>query len=233
MNECMGRPLIPSGRLVHRMRLGFCIGCLLLVLSGCARSTVSISFEGLCGLTHEEFATMDEATLIPWVEEHYGVTPSKMGERVEAGVVVPIYTWLKGKTRGSAMLHDGSLVKIWLEDVQNGPTFGQVVETLGPPKTLYRSATGWEGTMYTLGLEYPELGFSVKKHDWLWGYVNQVTLSEDIQVNAISCYAPGSLEEIMQEINMAHPEVITDALRFYYPPWPGFGASVTLERGLP
>ena len=176
---------------------------------------------------------MDEATLIPWVEEHYGVTPSKMGERTNAGVVVVHYTWLKGKTRGYATLHDGSLVSIRLEDVQNGPTFGQVVETLGPPKTLSTSATGWEGTVYTLGLEYPELGFSVKKQGWLWGYVNQVTLSEDTQVNTIRCYAPGSLEEVLQEINMTPPEIITDTLRLYYPPWPGFGASVTLERSLP
>jgi hypothetical protein len=229
MNIRSGKVVAPSNRLlVLRAVLDFCICCLLLVQAECTRSSVLISFEGLCGLTQKQFATMDKAALIQWIQEEYGVAPTQMGNEVRSGKAVELYAWTKDETDRYAWLQDGRLVWLSIERL-NGPTFGQVVDALGFPEAVSRDGTGWENTVYRIGLEYPGLGFSVAESGVLAGYVSEITLVRDMHVNTVDCYAPGSMEDVLKNAYLIPPENVPAALSHRLP-WTGFGGSVSLER---
>ena len=201
------------------------VGLLSLISSGCTLGTsVPISFDGFCGLSHEQFAAMDEKTFVEWIQGKYGVSPSRRAERTENGKQVVPYEWTAGSIYGNAWFHDGRLAWLLLDDFPNGPTFGQTVGELGPPEKLYRYSTGWENTVYSIVLEYPTLGFSVGNSGTLLGSVKEVTLSENLRVNYTICYGPGSLEDVLREVLLASPAHLKRLMD-----WPGFGVSVPLE----
>ncbi len=207
-----------------------CICWLAITLAGCARSTVDVSFEGLCGLTYAEFASFDEEFLIQWVQENYGVSPWKLGETKESGKVVTVHAWMKDGTYGTAWLNDGHLAVISMMDIQNGPTFGQVVDTVGPPDAVDSYVTRQEDTVYTIELHYPTLGFIAVESGWKRGYVTSLTLERHMRVNEIYCHMPGSMQEVLQEAFVIPPENVPIALQRRIP-WPGFGTSIPLGLG--
>ena len=208
--------------------LGVCLCALLLVSIGCSpgKETTPVSFEGLCQLTLDEFASMDEETLVQWVEEKHGVSPSKSEQEWDGNLIVS-YEWESDGVDWFASCREDRLSKILRLNVPLGPTFGEVVERLGSPERISSYATRVEDTGYQVALEYPEAGLTLGEQGWLRGYVTEVTLSKRQRVNSVLCYMPGPLEEIMQEVLLVSPEYIPVALERKVL-WPGFGAKITL-----
>jgi len=208
------------------------LGALLVGQVGCGmRTSIStrVSFEELCGLTHEQFAAMGEATLVRWIQDTYGVSPEQGGE-VWHGEPVVSYRWVRDGDERVANFRAGRLIRILVFRTESGPTFGQVVATLGPPKVVSRYVTRIDATVYEVALEYPMLGLTVGHRDRERGTVTQIQLSKRMRVNTLICYRAGSLEEVLQEaFPVAHeniPAVLDRKL-----PWPGFGSVVPLDSG--
>jgi len=216
------------GEQMHAILLAAFICVSLLLITGCTRATTAVSFEDLCDLTREQFAVMDEESLIQWVWEKHGVVPSELGQQEEDRAEVVLYGWRKGETYRTARLHGGRPVWISMTDIRDGPTFGQVLETLGPPEAVYTYATVYDGTSYGVILEYPAQGLSLGRKQFTRLVLTEVVLSERTQVNTVDCYTPGSLEVVLHQAFGIPAENVPIALQ-QHKPWPGFGAEVSLD----
>jgi hypothetical protein len=196
------------------------------LLAGCAGSAtpIPITFESLCGLTHEQFEQMDEEALLRWIQDAIGTPPpwkNTVGTRVT-------FSWPKGnRAYGHAYLYFGRLVRIELESIGGGPTLGQVVDALGKPEWVRSLVTRREDTLYWVNLEYPGLGFSVATSSLEKGNVRRVTLSKHMRVTDVFCYAPGSMEQVLQRAFFYSKQAITTSMERSVP-WPGFGETVRL-----
>ena len=170
-----------------------------------------------------------------WLEEEYDqdVTPNVTADNVS------ITTGLMGE-KGSvtAYLRDGRLLHIEFQEIENGPTFDQIVDGLGAPEMIKWDLQTYGGhVVYFLGLDYPGIGVSVE--GWREMSARELSrpaeewtarLRENIQVERISCYEPHpSMEEVLKEVyGFSH-----DALQLQMSrrmPWPGFEALVPLEN---
>jgi hypothetical protein len=209
---------------------------LLAVLAGCRRPTEPVLYEDLCGLTSEQMRVMGEEDVRRWLEEEYD---HKVITSVTAGDV-SITTGLMWKRGGvTAYLRDGGLLLIQFDEIENGPTFGQVVASMGTPEMISWDLRTYGGhVLYRLGLDYPELGISVEG----WREMTARELSrpaeewtarvrEDIQVEWVSCYSPrSSMEEVLKAVYRPSPSPDAPQLRMSHRmPWPGFGVLIPLD----
>lgn len=212
---------------------------LLAVLAGCRppdQSPAPVLYEDLCVLTHEQMGVMDDESLRQWIEKEYSNVPLRSQE-VISGELITIYVWEYEGITGNAYLRDGSLFRVSSFDLEGKakgqPTFGQVVAGLGTPEIIEPSAGMYEPLAYTIVLHYPTLGVSVSgtnveprerlTHEGKLA----VLLTEDMQVDNVDCYIPGSIEEVLQTAFFASPEDVLLYMRNRMP-WPGFGALVPL-----
>jgi hypothetical protein len=196
------------------------------LLAGCAGSATPtpITFEGLCGLTHEQFETMDEEEVLRWVEHEYGVSAS----RDQRGTVVS-FVWVEGETTRRADLHNGQLILVSVESWANGPTFGQVVDGLGSPAFVYRYVVRYENTLYAITLDYPQQGVSVGTQGLDKGYKESVALARGMRVMHVYCYQPGSMQDVLNRSFLLPPPSLQFQMESRIK-WPGFGVSIPLAR---
>jgi hypothetical protein len=203
------------------------------MLTGCQQPIEPVSYKDLCGLTSEQMGVIDEEDVRHWIEEEYSCAPAE-SEEVIGGEFIVIYIWEHDGITANAYLRDGRLFRISLHDVENGPTFGQVVAGLGPPEMVDRRAGMYEPVLYTVSLDYPALGVSVgasglEKRNRLMHEDRLATpLTQDMVVDHIECYTPGSMEDILREVFSLPPEYVAYHIQRRIP-WPGFGALVPLE----
>ena len=207
------------------------------MLAGCRQPTevslVPVSYKDLCGLTSEQMGVMDDKNVRRWIEAEYNDIPLKSQEMI-SGESIVIYIWKYNGITGNAYLRDGHLFRISLSDVENGPTFGQVVAALGPPKVVDRSAGMYEPLLYTIVLDYPALGVSVgvsnieERSRLTHQGELAAPLTEDMQIDHVDCYAPGSMEEVLREVFFLSPENVSYHIQRRMP-WPGFGALIPLD----
>jgi hypothetical protein len=52
-----------------------CILLLLGAVAGCSQPAGPVSFEELCGFTHEQFEALDETALVQWAQDNQGGSP--------------------------------------------------------------------------------------------------------------------------------------------------------------
>jgi len=218
-------------RLTQSTRRAALFASILLLLgavAGCSQSTVPVSFEGLCGLTHEQFEAMDETALVQWAQEKQGVTPSRM-ETETLGKLVVDYSWMKKDVSWHARLYNNELVMLAVDNADDLPTFGQIVDKIGPPKAVGEYVVTYERTMYEIILHYPHLGFSVMAVELTSGHPKEVVLTKRMQVEIVYCYKPGSMESVFEDAYLIPPDEIPHSLEGLLP-WPGFGGKVPLGR---
>ena len=235
---CVGDYRTPTlicnrSRFIHASLLvaGMCF--LLAVLAGCRQPTEPVSYQDLCGLTSDQMGVMDEEDVRQWIEEKYNSVPVK-SQKVTNGESIVIYIWQYDGIAGNAYLRDGRLFRISLHEVENGPTFGQVVAGLGPPEMVDRYAGMYEPMLYTVDLDYPALGVSVgasgmeERNKLMHEGGLAAPLTEDMQVDYVECYTPGSMEDVLREVFFLPPEYVSYHMQRRIP-WPGFGDLVPLD----
>jgi hypothetical protein len=178
-----------------------------------------VSFEAICGLTHEKLATMDEEQVLQWITAQYGVPK----EEIQGGGHPPSeYSWSGGNLWGYAQLVDGKLQAIRIEYYRHdGPTFCQVVDRLGPPETVLGNYYhGVADAMQTVVLEYPQQGLALITRIGATWFDRRVDLEPTLRVDAVYCFSPGCGDQ--------------GACEAFYGfggrrvPWPGFWAEVYL-----
>lgn len=194
-----------------------------------------ISAETLCGLNPEQLGTMKEEQLYQWIEEEIGCEPSRHEMRVGKDSVV-LLNCDGEHVSGGFQSVNGHPANLGISIGESRLTFGEVVSGLGSPELVYRDIqrTDHNPALYSVGLEYPALGVSVYSiivddlRELVHEGVLSVTLSEDMGVDLINCYLPGSIEEVL----WADPwSVYRGGIRLRLErslPWPGFGAIVPL-----
>jgi hypothetical protein len=220
-------------RLVRASLLLVDVCFLVAILVGCQQLAEPVSYEDLCGLASGQMGAMDEEDVRRWIEEEYDHIPTR-SQRTTNGETVVIYIWEYDGITGNAYLRGGSLFRISLLNVENGPTFGQVVAGLGPPEMIDRSAGTHEPLLYKVALDYPTLGVSVSTHNTekrsklLYEGELAAPLTRDLQVDYVHCYTPDSMEQILHEVFLVSHENVPYHMRRRLP-WPGFGALVSLE----
>jgi hypothetical protein len=217
---------------------------LLAALAGCRQPKQPVSYEDLCGLSSEQMGVMNDEEVRQWLEEEYGTASPVILDAILEGRLeenerdlITAYAWEEKGRTGIAYLRDERLFRISLRYIGDRPTFGQVVGGLGTPDMIGRSVITYGGdVVYSLGLDYPELGVSVSAsaemtarevsrpaEEWA------VTLKEDMQVDSVSCYTPvASMEEVLHKVFFVSPENVSYAMQRQMP-WPGFGSLVPLD----
>lgn len=225
---------VSTGSYVQRILLIVGVLFLVVALSGCARSNVPISFESLCGLSHDQFDALDETSIEQWIQATYSVSATRMLKDLYSDPIV-MYVWEKDDKQWIAELREGQLIAIWRYDDKASFSFGQIVENLGNPDSVFRDVPFHPELLeYRVGLDYPKIGVSVgattlseRWIEFVEGDKN-IILDERIKIDQVFCYAPRpSMEEVISEVFAEPPIVVRDLVRQRVP-WPGFGSSVPL-----
>lgn len=209
---------------------------LLLSLAGCHINPFlqPVTVEGLCGVARSEelsLGTTDEAAIQRWVQKR-GLPLKAESYAVEDRV----FTRYGGKVKGNYIwlwLLNGRLIHVARTDIRYGPTLVRVVDSLGPPSFVHAMVWKCETScLYYVELHYPEKGVSVTA----WhsgklksiGYERVLILREDFRVTDISCYIPGSMEDVLRNVLMQDTESLSWWMQRSNP-WPGFGAEFRME----
>lgn len=191
------------------------------------RFSAAVSYEDLCGLSHDQFQSMNAKQVQQWIREKYYMTAIESSSTLDN--LVTAYTFNQGKTLRYVTLRNDRAFHFRQQGIENGPGFGQVVAGLGVPELVYHDnyvPVVREATYVSIGLDYPKLGVSVATGRWAQGDQEnmQVRLSEDLQVHDIDCYVPTvSVEEVLRDVYQYRPDIIDKELKRRMP-WPGFGA---------
>jgi hypothetical protein len=215
--------------------IGAIVLTLLIVATACefiAPSPVhQISYEGLCGLPVEQFLGMDEQKVRQWLTSQYG----SVSLAPDLGVgVTRLWSPEKNGISSTAFLRQGSLIEL-VQSLKRGPTFGQVVSSLGRPDSIFTSWLPYEKIVYSVGMDYPTVGISVQMNssatarDLSHNGKLEVQMKEEFPVDLVQCYAPrSSMEEVIRNGFPSDPKSIETILK-RRKAWSGFGAWVALE----
>lgn len=195
---------------------------LFILLAGCGQppqATTPDPFEQFCGLASDRFASIDEKELRQWIRTEFSDMPLK---RFDNWIKAVVYSWDKGE----AFLFDGHLAALDVK-VEAGKevTLGQVVERLGPPKAI----STWtvrinHSTRYAILLDYSEQGLQILGHMEVQPDTILVGLTEDIRVDGVLCFVPGSTEALKRLDRGYDPELRS------WTAWPGFGALMPIDK---
>jgi hypothetical protein len=236
------------------MRSGFPLGCcdivgtsllrviacmIFVVLAGCEQPRKQISYESLCGLTKDQMGSLDEDGVREWIEKEHGPVQEVILDQAldeEYSGSITAYGWSEmGKVAGIAYMREGRLYRASVYDLENGPNFGQVVTSLGVPQAVFGSGTTLQDpVLYTIRMEYPDLGLSVEgssleaRSELIRGEGLSAPLREKMLVRNVECYVPGSIEEVLRNVFLLSPEVIRYQLEKRIK-WPGFSSIVPLQ----
>ena len=193
-----------------------------------------LTVEDLCGLSTDQFGSMEEEAFRNWFHERYGRFPAR-DEQIVGGEAMTVYSWRQDGAVGNAFAHDGRLHSLSIIDIADGPSFGDVVTALGTPKAVDRYANVYDPVLYRIQLDYPDLGVSVTTkglEDRTELSANgglYIRLAEEMPVTTITCYAPSSLEHLLLQVLFLDEEVAALQLARRID-WPGFGESIRLDN---
>ena len=189
--------------------------------------TPRISFESLCGLTHEQFSEMGETQVQEWLQKRYKIVPTYYSPYSqispnEAGYFVQLNT----QESINVYLRQGKLYLINI--FQTEPiNFEHLVNDLGVPQTIsaseYRPIT-FEGTAaYDIGLHYPRNGLSIHNSTWTKAQ-SAILLQRELVVNFLQCYVPDDSMETVEQKRFPWTTSLTKQLT-----WPGFDELVDFK----
>jgi hypothetical protein len=210
-----------------------------LVMSACQplqqTSITFSSFRDLCGLKPDQFGTMDNDAVLRWIEDTYQIAPQKY-DRLERGVQVITYDWVRGDTRRSAVMHDSYLSRLTLENHKSGATLGQVLKVFNLPASVSGGELPYEKVSYSVGLDYPSAGLifvvaeSADASSLMHNGKLAVQLKENLQASYIHCFKPSvSMDQVLQTVFLDSPEDV-EAEKKGRVPWPGFDGWVYLDQ---
>lgn len=213
---------------------------LAIVLTTCqnpAKSSPSVTAQELCSFAHSPelgLGITDEADLVKWIKATHMVDSEQSASENGDSRVLNYY-WVYGKSHWSASVRDGRLVRISQFELDNGPSFGQVIALLGAPEYTY----GYVGVVcektcnYSLGLDYPHLGvsvyrsgFEVTSQIWKTGEP-ALAIQENMNVTEIMCYQSTSMETALRDAFGASAETVKAQMSMRSP-WSGFGSLIPL-----
>jgi len=190
-----------------------------------------LAVEGLCPVSTDQMTHMNEDDVIEWVVEEFGRSPRQVQHT--RGASVAIYGWHVWGMDDSAYLHEGYLVRVTLDDIEGGPTFGEIVAGSGAPEMVFAYNGGVEQVLYSVGLRYPARGVTV----YTSGYADPLDLrhdgelllelTEDMPVDRIDCYLPGRMEDVLRDSYLLDADGVEYNMACTVP-WPGFGELVRL-----
>jgi hypothetical protein len=206
-----------------------------------ASSLPAVTYSDLCGLAREQFGKIDEQAVLQWIQsknaQPFRAPIPDLPDEIKTDQI-QAWGWVQpsdAQTIRVAYLRNGKLVRVSTQDLQNGPTFEQVVAGLGSPDTVYRSMLEYEQVLYTIGLDYPALGIIV----YTSANENRNTLMHDDQiaihlvptsrVTRIECYEPQPTENALQQVFfLSHESVSLEMQRRIT--WPGFDTWVPFSN---
>lgn len=213
---------------------------LAIVLTTCqnpASSSPSSTVQDLCSFAHSSdlgLGIADEAGLVKWIKATHAVDPAQ-SVSTGGGSRVVNYYWVHDNNHWSASVRDGRLVRVSRFELDNGPTFGQVVAFWGDPEYVY----GHVGVVcektcnYSLGLDYPHLGvsvyrsgFEVTNQMWKTGEP-ALAIQQDMKATEIMCYESASMETALRDAFGASAETVKVQMSMHSP-WKGFGSLIPL-----
>ena len=185
-----------------------------MLLAGCARPAVAISFETLCGISADQMGGMEETDVEQWIKDRYTAAPFR-DQRSYEGDAIVIFWW----SDHNAIVINGHLAALSVPN--SGITFDQVVNSLGLPAAVSTYREGSDEAIYgSLWLHYPQEGLLLGSVELVQATTAEVRVTRDSQVTVVHCLAPGALESL-QRIGFYRPDLAV--------PWPGFGAAVPLH----
>lgn len=215
--------------------------CLVLSILACSALLVAcqqtteypsslISFEGLCGLSVEQFTQMDQSQVSGWLESQYGTSPTK--EVKDGFPALSVGTQTGG---GATVFLVQNHILMMDRAVKNGPNLGQVVAALGPPQSVYGTGVIIEKALLSIGLDYPSLGLSVyvsktaDPQDVEHEGRREIQLTEDYRIDLVECYVQhSSIEGVLHDRFSSFPITFQSQLD-RREPWTGFGVWVPLK----
>ena len=197
----------------------------------------NVSFESLCGLTLQQFESMNEEEAGQWMRKKHGENISSSTKQVgDSQNWVTIYKWEERPSTEVFYLKDEHPLHLSIFDIVDSPSFGEVVSGLGSPDTVYGNAEVYEQVLYSVDLDYPKLGISVGTSDLVnipdvvHGNSWAIQLRENMKVDYINCYKPrNSIEEVLRDVFLASPESVQIQLE-RRTPWLGFASWVSLRE---
>lgn len=207
--------------------------CVALV-TGCQTAakypTSKVSFEGLCGLTRDQFAQMDQAHAHQWLADQYGALPSS---GISDGLsTLSVGTQDKG---GATVFFFQQRILAVVRTLKNGPTFGELVAALDAPQMIYARGEIREHVILTLGMDYPKLGISVfmnkRANPQEIGHQGrlEIQLKQDLVTDLVECYEPhASMQEFLSDRFSFYPQTLQFELN-RRKPWSGFDTWIPLE----
>ncbi|MGC9025689.1 MAG: hypothetical protein ACP5NB_12825 [Chloroflexia bacterium] len=180
-------------------------------------------FAQFCGLTLDRFLAIDEKGLRQWVRNNFVITyPSHTLRRYsDDEMKAVVYTW----DLGEAFLFDGRLAALVIRTgTYKEITLGQVVNRLGPPRAISTSTLRMSnGIEYVILLDYIDQGFLIGASFQVQPNATAVKLTEDIRVEGILCFVPGSVETLKRLDRAYDP-----GLRSWID-WPGWGVLMPID----
>ncbi len=217
------------------------LGFLLVVVLAACRNTVGSSTStpahDLCAFAHSPellLGTTDVAGVADWVKAAYAVQ-AEQRVKTEGDSHTVEFFWTVGNRHWSASVRDGRLARVSRFDLDNGPTFDEVVSIYGEPVFVY----GYMGTMcerscrYSLGLDYPELGLSISRSGLETSQelrktgVAALPVKKEVRATEIHCYQPATMEEVLTNAFGMSIDSVTSQMSMRSS-WSGFDVLVPL-----
>jgi len=186
--------------------------------------------------SEERFLKMNGLELQNWVGDNFSQTLSVSSEPDGSDVYVFRGTSDElGEFLANVHIHNDHIILMSLHNVQNGPSFNNVVMGLGEPVSVYHYCSmPHDPLLYNIGLDYPTMGVSVfaseskPRRSLVFENGLGVVLREDMQVNLIKCYQPAlTMEEVIERDRSLTSSGKQLQLQNRMP-WSGFGSIVPL-----
>ena len=185
--------------------------------------------------------TMDDEAVRNWIVENYGVYHALNLDAVLAAAglekgSVTGYAWgTENDFHGEVYLRNGHLIRVSLYNVKNSWTFGQIVDTIGPPDWVLLAAYVRDPVLYYFQLDYPQSGFSVHYDDLKSakelgiGKKFAIKLEEGMSIDWIDCYSPDRMETVLEN-DFFLSEANTSVLMQARTTWSGFETYIPLTK---
>lgn len=225
------------------VRVVVVLGCMGMLLEACRQqpsreilTSVPVSLKSLCRLTEGQITSMTPTQLERWITTTFDYVPS-LSEWDANGTA---YSWGSASPRDApswfAVVRDQQVVYIAFHDVPDGPSFGEVVDGLGTPTTVYRDISSHDPPLVEFGLDYPTLGVSVynlelrNRRTLVSGGAVVAPAERDMQVNFVLCYRPADTMEDVLRRDYQDDSIALKIQLSRRAPWPGFGVPILLEN---
>jgi hypothetical protein len=224
--------------------LNILVGILCFICAACQLSSKPnsqkkpITYENLCGLSQEQMGKMDIIEVQRWVKDKYGSFTPYKDPRVNPAEQQAITAYTLGEANseyGAAFLRNGYLMRVSMENIKNGVTFGQVVDRLGSPEYFHFDSQWYEKVLYDIYLDYPNLGITVgttqlqDPRQLLHGNKYEFLINKNFHIDQIDCYVPNELELVLQETYFYPSNRISTVMQAFLS-WPGFGTYISFGQ---